>query len=62
MVEEDPPWSGVMKRLSVVTDSMARMIESAAAVSPKCDSIIDPAHMAASGLAMPRPAMSGADP
>jgi hypothetical protein len=53
MVEEDPPWSGVMKRLSVVTDSMARMIELAAAVSPKCDSIIDPAHMAAIGLAMP---------
>ena len=40
----------------------ARSSSAAAALSPRKSSIIDPASIVAIGLAMPRPAMSGAEP
>ena len=57
-----PPRSGVCRFGSPVTRSTARISLSAAAVSPKCSSIIAPVQNVATGLAMPLPVMSKAEP
>ena len=44
------------------TSQATSMIASAAACSPRCSSIMAPAQTAPIGFAMPRPAMSGAEP
>src|SRR5688500_2261112 len=47
---------------SMMTRSMARTMSAAASAWPRCSSISAPDQMAAIGLAMRRPAMSGAEP
>lgn len=59
-----PPRSGVMMlgpAFSRAT-SIAFIIVSAASLNPKCSSIICPAQIIPIGLAIPFPAISGADP
>src|ERR1700737_29190 len=57
-----PPRSGVRVPPSASTSAIARSTAAAAALSPKCSSIIAPDQIWPIGLAMPRPAMSGAEP
>src|SRR5207302_1038701 len=56
-----PPRSFVVRR-SAAADMTARSIRSAPASSPRCLSIMAPARMAPTGLAMPLPACLGAEP
>ena len=60
-VECEPPRSGV-KVPAATTCSIAAIRRCAAAVSPRCSSIIAPDQCWPSGLAMPSPTMSGAEP
>src|ERR1700730_17363963 len=57
-----PPRSGVRVPPSASTSAIAGSTAAAAALSPKCSSIIAPDQIWPIGLAMPRPAMSGAEP
>src|SRR3984885_4456650 len=56
-----PPRSGVMMP-AAQTCSTARISRSAAGFSPRCSSIIAPVQKLATGLAMPLPVMSKAEP
>src|SRR5207244_6735250 len=47
---------------SMITRSMARTMSAAASAWPRCSSISAPDQIVASGLAILRPAMSGAEP
>ena len=57
-----PPRSGVWQAGSAVARSIARISRSAACGSPRCSSIKAPDQSVPIGLAMPRPAMSKAEP
>ena len=57
-----PPKSGVRTRPAAITAFSPVITRAAAAASPRCSNIMAEAQMAAMGLAMPRPAMSGALP
>src|SRR6185369_7548326 len=57
-----PPRSGVWKRLSAVTRSIACIRRSAALFSPKCSSIITADQKVPIGLATPLPMISKAEP
>jgi hypothetical protein len=57
-----PPRSAVRDVPSAVTASTASSTAAAASASPRWSSIMLPVHRAAIGLAIPCPAMSGADP
>ena len=61
-VEAGPPRSGVRSDGCASTSSIARITAAAASWRPKWESIIEPAQIWPTGLAMPRPAMSGAEP
>ena len=56
-----PPRSGVSSPVAV-TFSTARINRAAAAASPRCSSICTAVQNVATGLAMPLPAMSNAEP
>ena len=57
-----PPRSPVRNLGSVKTASIAVMIPCAASECPRCSSIIAPDQICPMGLAMPFPAISGAEP
>src|ERR1035438_9396102 len=57
-----PPRSGVRSALSTSVASMAFTMPAAASASPRRSSIIAADQIWAIGLAMPLPAMSGAEP
>src|SRR6266508_1378371 len=62
MVEALPPRSRVSTLPSSTTRSTADTTARAASVWPRCSSIMAPVQIWAMGLAMPLPAMSGAEP
>src|SRR5882724_4442659 len=62
VVSAFPPRSRVRSVRSPRVRSIAATIESAACFSPRCSSIIAPDQIMPIGLAMPWPAMSGAEP
>src|SRR5437660_10012430 len=57
-----PPRSGVCSEGSAVMRSTARINRTAADFSPRCSSIMLPDQKVATGLAMPLPTMSKAEP
>ena len=61
-VEELPPISGVRTFACARIAAIACSTESAASLAPKCRSIIAPDQICPMGLAIPLPAISGAEP